>query len=95
MGIEEGERQSIPPPWGGWPSAQKGNAHGVEEIVYDGNEIAFFQKKKKNRVFPDYKHSAAYGRANGGDQEVRFTPFIHPIRTFSPPFLIPTFSPPF
>ena len=71
---------------GGWPPAQKGNAHGVEEIVYDGNEIAFFQKKKKNRVFPDYKHSAAYGRANRGDQEVRFTPFIHPIRTFSPPF---------
>ena len=48
-----------------------------------GNEIAFFQK---NRVFPDYKHSAAYGQANEGGQEVRFTPFIHPIRTFSPPF---------
>ena len=32
---------------GGWPPAQNGNAHGVEEIVYDGNEIAFFQKKKK------------------------------------------------
>ena len=46
MGIEEGERQSTPPT-GGWPPAQNGNAHGVEEIVYDGNEIAFFQKKKK------------------------------------------------
>lgn len=44
MGIEEGERQSTPPPWG-WPPAQKGNAHGVEEIVYDGNELAFFQRK--------------------------------------------------
>ena len=84
MGIEEGERQSTPPT-GGWPPAQNGNAHGVEEIVYDGNEIAFFQKKK-NRVFPDYKHSAAYGRANEGGQEVRFTPFVHPIPTFSPPF---------
>ena len=43
---------------GGGGPAQKGNAHGVEEIVYDGNEIAFVQK---NRVFPDYKHSEAYG----------------------------------
>ena len=32
-------------PHGGWPPAQKGTAHGVEEIVYDGNEIAFVQKK--------------------------------------------------
>ena len=47
MGIEEGERQSTPPPWGGGAPAQKGNAHGVEEIVYDGNEIAFFQKKSR------------------------------------------------
>ena len=83
MGIEEGERQSTPPPWG-WPPAQKGNAHGVEGIVYDGNEIAFFQRKIT--CSPDYKHSAAYGRANEGGQEVRFTPFIHPIPTFSPPF---------
>ena len=82
MGIEEGERQSTPPPWG-WPPAQKGNAHGVEEIVYDGNEIVFFQKKSR---VPRIIHSEAYGRANEGGQEVRFTPFIHPIRTFSPPF---------
>ena len=49
-----------------------------------GNEIAFFQRKIARSQ--DHKHSAAYGRANGGNQEVRFTPFIHPIRTFSPPF---------
>ena len=36
MGIEEEERQSTPPPWG-WPPAAKENAHGVEEIVYDGS----------------------------------------------------------
>ena len=36
MGIEEEERQATPPPWG-WPPARKENAHGVEEIVYDGS----------------------------------------------------------
>ncbi len=36
MGIEEEEKHATPPPWG-WPPAAKENAHGVEEIVYDGN----------------------------------------------------------
>ena len=36
MGFNEEEKHATPPPWG-WPPAQKGNAHGVEEIMYDGN----------------------------------------------------------
>ncbi len=34
MGINKEEKETTPPPWG-WSPAQKKNAHGVKEIVYD------------------------------------------------------------
>ena len=50
VGFNEEEKQTTPPPWG-WSPAQKKNAHGVKEIVYDRSWL-FPVIREKKRLKP-------------------------------------------
>ena len=83
MGIEEEERQSTPPPWG-WPPAQKENAHGVEEIVYDGSCNTNHQTKDRRHEQEKACHktrrrATPHGQA-ARNPRVRLEPVREPVR---------------
>ena len=65
MGHEEEEKQTTPPPWG-WAPAQKENAHGVGEIVYDGRCDTNHQTGDRRHEQKEACHKARGGAAPDG-----------------------------
>ena len=65
MGFYEEEKQTAPPPrW--WPAAQKKNAHGVKEIVYDRSFHATHHTKDRHREQEEVYHKKGRGATPDG-----------------------------